>query len=391
MSKARDYLYIDNSDALSSLCQTLAQRPYIVVDTEFLRERTYRPELCLVQIKQEDVLACIDTLAVPDLSPLIDLLMNTQITKVFHAASQDLEIFYLICKAVPSPIFDTQLAAPLLGYDEQIGYANLVSQHLNVSLAKTHTRADWTRRPLPASQIEYALDDVVYLEALYQDMHRQLTDLGRIDWLKPEFEQWQQPEKYDQPAAERWKKIRNVNKFKGPSLSVIQQLAKWREIKARELNKPRNWLLKDDVLMALAKLQPGNISELSHIRGIDQKSRDRYGSDIVAVVNSAKKNKPDPLPPFVKKNKLDSSDRAKLQLLNTWVHQRASDLKIAPGLLVPAKTLERLIQGDRSDALKGWREPLVSDQLNKLLDGKASLSLSESGIDFCELPAKENG
>ena len=163
MSNTREHLYIDTEEALIEFCAMLRQRPYIAIDTEFLRERTYRPELCLVQIKHEELLACVDTLAITELGSLVELLLDESVVKVFHAASQDLEIFYLLCKQVPKPIFDTQIAAPLLGYNEQIGYGNLVNEHLNIELAKTHTRADWTRRPLPANQIDYALDDVVYL------------------------------------------------------------------------------------------------------------------------------------------------------------------------------------------------------------------------------------
>jgi len=151
------YVFVDTPEKLTDLCQQLSAKSYIAVDTEFLRERTYRPELCLVQVKVDDILACIDTKAIKDLEPFVRVLLDPDITKVLHAASQDLEIFYLLSKGtVPSPIFDTQLAAPLLGYNEQIGYANLVKEMLSVELSKAHTRADWTRRPLPEKQIAYA-------------------------------------------------------------------------------------------------------------------------------------------------------------------------------------------------------------------------------------------
>jgi len=183
VSDLPEHLYIDTAEALEQLCTLLRQRPYIAIDTEFVRERTYAPELCLVQIKHQELLACIDTPAIQDLSSLKQLLLDPEVTKVFHAGSQDLEIFYLMCKEVPKPIFDTQIAAPLLGSNEQIGYANLVNECLGVELAKTHTRADWARRPLPKTQIAYALDDVIYLEQLYLHLRQELSTLKRLDWV----------------------------------------------------------------------------------------------------------------------------------------------------------------------------------------------------------------
>lgn len=382
MSKLPEHRYIDSSDTLADLCQLLREKPYIAIDTEFLRERTYRPELCLVQVKHEEHLACIDILAIDDPSALVDLLLDKSVVKVFHAASQDLEIFNLLCKQVPSPIFDTQIAAPLLGYNEQIGYANLVNEYLGVSLAKTHTRADWTRRPMPDAQIGYALDDVIYLEQLYTDMHRQLTQLKRLEWLKPEFAEWEDQSRYEQPASERWKKLRNIQRFKGPALAIAQQLARWREIKAREINQPRNWLLKDDVLLNIAQQQPDSAKELSHIRSLERKSRERYGEDILRIVAEAKDITPEPLPPFVKKEKLNPANLAKMQLLNAWVHHRADELNIAPGLLAPQKILEKLATGEGRAALKGWRDQLIGEQLQDLLDGTQALATAKRGLQM---------
>ena len=380
MADTPEYQYIDTAADLATLCDTLASRPYIAIDTEFLRERTYRPELCLVQVKHEEVLACIDTIAIDDLSALSKLLLDTSVVKVFHAASQDLEIFYLLAKAVPTPLFDTQIAAPLLGYNEQIGYGNLVHEHLGIELAKTHTRADWTRRPLPDKQIEYALDDVIYLEQLYLGMHKQLLEQGRLAWLEPEFAEQARAEKYEQPAGERWKKIRNIQRYKGPILSIIQQLAKWREIKAREINQPRNWLIKDDVLISIAQQQPDSTAELGHIRSLDRKTRERFADELVKVVTEARELTPEPQPPFTKKQKLNSANLATVQLLNAWVHQRAHELNIAASLLAPQKVLEKMVTGDGRDALSGWRDPLLGDDLDALLGGRATLSVGKEGL-----------
>ncbi len=380
MADVPNHHYIDSAEALATLCTALRTRPFVAIDTEFLRERTYRPELCLVQVKHEELLACIDTLAIDDLSALTELLLDESVVKVFHAASQDLEIFYLLCNKVPAPLFDTQIAAPLLGYNEQIGYGNLVNEYLGVELAKTHTRADWTRRPLPTQQIQYALDDVIYLEKLYVDMHAQLTQQKRLDWLLPEFAEQAKVEKYDQPAGERWKKIRNVQRYKGAALSIIQQLARWREIKARETNQPRNWLLKDDVIVALAQQRPDSLTELTHIRSLDRKTRDKFGQELVDVIIAASQMDPEALPPMKRKQKLNTGNLARLQLLNAWVHQRAGELAIAPSLLAPQKVLEKMVTGDGREALQGWRDPLIGDDLESLLNGESTLSANAHGL-----------
>lgn len=382
MSNTRPpHLYIDTAEQLDDICAKLNSKPYIAIDTEFLRERTYRPQLCLVQVKVDDILACIDAQAIKDLTPLMDVLQNPSITKVLHAASQDLEIFYLHSKGkVPSPIFDTQLAAPLLGHNEQIGYGNLVNEMLGVELSKAHTRADWTRRPLPDKQIEYALDDVIYLEQLYLKIHADLKERDRLEWLAPEFAEWENPEKYDQPAKQRWLKVRNVSRYKGPALSCIQSLTEWREIKARELNLPRNWLIKDDVLCSIGQLQPDSLDELSHVRGLDNKSRERFGKELISLIETAKTRTPEPAPAFIKKKKLNAANLARVTLLDAWVHQRAAQLDIAPSILAPQKLLEKCVTADCAEALRGWREALLLEDFTAILEGKMAMSVTNNGL-----------
>ncbi len=375
-----EHSWVDTDDGLAVLCESLADAPYLILDTEFLRERTYRPELCLVQLKYKDTLACIDTQAVNNLNPLFELLHNRNIEKVFHAASQDLEIFYLLSKQVPGPLFDTQVAAPLLGYNEQIGYANLVNERLEIELSKSQTRADWTRRPLSDSQVAYALDDVIYLEEVYLTMKAELKEAGRLDWLDDDFIAAEDPEKYEQPAKLRWRKIRNIQRYKGSTLSIIQALATWREVKAREINQPRNWLMKDDVLCTLAQQKPDSVNELSHIRGLDRKTRDRFGQELVDQIDAAKDQTPEPVPPFIKKVKLTPHRLATVQLLNAWVHQRAGDLSIAASILAPQKTLEKMVSGDGRAALDGWRDRLVGDDLDAILNGQAQIHATPEGI-----------
>lgn len=374
------YEYIDSSEALAATCEVLNTRSYIAIDTEFLRERTYRPELCLVQIKHEDILVCIDTQAITDLDPLLTILNNPEVTKVFHAASQDCEIFYMLSKKAPAPLFDTQIAAPLLGYNEQIGYGNLVKEHLGVELSKSQTRADWTRRPLTDQQIAYALDDVIYLEQLYVSMRKKLIEQERLDWLTPEFKSWEQAEKYDQPAGDRWLKVRNIQRFKGPTLSIIQSMSEWREIKARELNLPRNWIMKDDVLMSIAQQKPDSLKELGHVRGLDRKIRDRFADEIIEKVNTAASVEPKPLPPFKKKAKLNPARQAIVQLLSAWVQHRSIELNINASLLAPPKLLEQLVTDDDHSVLDGWRQPLIGEALQGLIGGRYTLRSGDKGL-----------
>ena len=363
-----------------------------MLDTEFLRERTYRPQLCLVQVKAGDVLGIVDVIALAGeegrvgqpmrdaLAPLVELLLRPGIVKVFHAGSQDLEIFWLLAGTVPTPIFDTQIAAPLLGHAEQIGYANLVRAELGLELDKSQTRADWTRRPLPERQIAYALDDVIHLETLYAVMRDKLEAAGRLAWLDPEFRDLERPERYDQPAGERWKRIRQVTRYKGAALSVIQALAEWRELRARESDVPRNWLMKDEIITAIAQQQPTNTDELAHIRGLDKRTRDRHGEALVQLVRDARTREPIPHPPHRKKPKATPATLARTRLLDAWVHQRAAELDIAPGLLAPPEQLERIALGEGREALPGWRDALVGEALQGIARGELAVVAGATGL-----------
>ena len=196
MNPTTPILYVDSPAALGDLCNRLAGAEWIAVDTEFLREKTYYPQLCLLQVGTPAVTACVDPLALTDLGPLLDLLYDPAIAKVFHACHQDLEIFYNLRGSVPGPVFDTQIAAPLLGHPEQMGYAGLVEALLGVTLEKAHARADWTRRPLPESQLRYAADDVIYLAQLYPVLRAELAKHGRLQWLADDFAALGDPERY---------------------------------------------------------------------------------------------------------------------------------------------------------------------------------------------------
>ena len=365
-----------------------------MLDTEFLRERTYRPQLCVVQVKHGRTLALIDVIALAGndgkigrpmrdaLAPFVALVARTDTVKVFHSGSQDLEILWLLAGAVPGPVFDTQVAAPLLGHPEQIGYANLVREELGVELDKSQTRADWTRRPLPERQIAYALDDVVHLETLYLSMRDRLAAAGRLDWLAPEFAELERSERYDSPAAERWRRVRQVTRHKGPALAVVQALAEWRELTARELDVPRNWLMKDETITTIAQQRPTSGEELARVRGLDRRTREAHGEALVALVSDAAAREPVPHAPFRKKPKATPATLARARLLDAWVHHRAAELDIAPGTLVPAERLERIALGDGREALAGWRDGLVGETLDGIAAGRLAVVATDRGLEL---------
>lgn len=281
---------IDSAAALAVLCGKLRGCTWLAVDTEFERVNTYYPELCLVQVAGDGLVAVIDTLGIADPEPLYAVLYDPAITKVFHAARQDLELFYHLKGRVPGPLFDTQIAAALLGYDQQIGYANLVREVLDVELPKTQTRTDWKRRPLSPRQIEYAADDVIYLSRLYEVLRERLDGSGQMPQLEEQCRALDRPELYEPDPGEMWRKIRirEVQGFNEASMAVFRQLAAWRERTARKENRPRKWIIKDHALVAIARELPGDRATLSRTNGIGDKVMGRYGDELLGIVASHK-------------------------------------------------------------------------------------------------------
>src|SRR3569833_1048425 len=281
-------LYIDDTRALAALCTRLRGTEWIALDTEFVREKTLYPILCLIQIASADTLACIDPLALPDLDPLLDVLNDPAITKVMHAARQDMEIFNHLRGELPRPVFDTQLAAPLLGLQEQIGYAALVDNILNVKLDKAHIRADWSQRPLSPAQLEYAADDVRYLAVLYPRLRDTLAAKARLQWLAGDFAELSNPRLYACPPADAWLRIKGTPRLRTRQLAVAQALAAWREETAQRQNRPRSWILRDENLLDLARLQPLGIGELAQVRGLHEQAVARRGAARLAPANGGR-------------------------------------------------------------------------------------------------------
>lgn len=373
--------YIDRPEQLPLLCEQIQQEPWISLDTEFLREKTYYPKFCLLQIASPNWVACVDPLAINDLTPLFEALYNPNIVKVLHSCRQDLEIFFQITGKIPGPIFDTQIAAPLLGFQENPGYAMLVSSFLNINLNKAHTRTDWTIRPLSQDQIQYAADDVIYLCKIYTIMCEKLEELGRLTWLESDFALLNDPELYQLSPENAWLKVRGKNKLTGRQLSILQALCEWREQTAQTENKPRNWLFPDDMLLELAKLQPTTQSDLAKIRNINERNVNRYGKVLCALIDAARQRPPKPLNEKDRPNKKTPQQEAVIDVLSAVVRIRAEENALNPVILATRKEIEQLVFGEENcPLLHGWRYNMAGQELQGLLDGKFNLSLSSDSV-----------
>ncbi len=381
--------YINTPDQLANLCEQIKKEPWLALDTEFLREKTYYPKFCLLQIATPEWVACIDPIALPKLDDLFEAIYNPAIVKVFHSCRQDLEIFYQSTGKIPAPIFDTQVAAPLLGFQDNPGYAMLVSSLLSINLNKAHTRADWSKRPLTEAQIEYAADDVIYLCQIYQIMVQKLTELGRIDWLKHDFAELTNPALYTVVPEKAWFKIKGKNKLTGKQLSIIQTLAQWREKTAQSEDRPKTWLLRDELLFDLAKLQPGTVEELANVRGINERAVNRYGKELCQLINAAKNRAPLPLNEKDRPAKKTQQQEAILDILTALVRIRAEENSLNPAILASRKDLEVLMFNDDDECplLHGWRFTMAGRELVGLLKGKLLLGIVTEKLAIIEKEA----
>jgi len=376
-----DIQYIDTPDALRLFSEQISGADWIALDTEFLREKTYYPKLCLLQIATTEVVACIDPIALDDLSPLLDVIFDARITKVMHAARQDLEILFNIQGSVPVPVFDTQIAALLLGYPDQIGYGNLVKETLGVSLEKKHTRADWSLRPLSQDQVQYAADDVVYLVDVYKHLLEKLNSLQRLEWLNGDFERLTSTDLYKNDPDKAWFKVKGGKRLKGTSLSVLQAFAAWREKTAQKKNIPKGWLMRDDVLIDLARLQPDSIPSLGTIRGIGEGLVKRNGDYLLGLVEDAKKKQPQQLADRELRQRLSPSQDALVDVMMAVVRISAENNSLNPAVLATRKHLEKLLVGETDSSLmQGWRKKLIGDQLQALLNGDLDLAVKNGEL-----------
>lgn len=370
-------LFIDKKDDLLRLCDALQSASHLALDTEFLREKTYYPRLCLLQVCAEGVAACIDVLAIDDLSPFLDLLNQAHRVKVWHAARQDLEIFHHLWGLLPQPVFDTQLAAAVLGIGEQLGYASLVQQVLGVQLPKDQSRSDWCRRPLDAMQLSYAYDDVIYLEQIYTRLSRQLEEAGRTAWLNEDFGQLVAPATYVTEPGDAWQRVKGRQHLRGVRMAVLQALADWRERQAMARDIPRRWVLKDEVMVDIARRRPAGMQELARIRGLDERLLKRDGEALLAAVQSGLATPQEAWPRDRVPPPLDAGQEVAVDLLTAVVRHVANEQRITPATLAARGDLVKLVAGVDSALDHGWRRALIGETLQRVLKGEVNLVLRD--------------
>ncbi len=382
---SKDFIYIDDFSSLTEYCNQIKGSPWLAIDTEFEREKTYYPELALLQVTDGKNAAVIDPLAIDDLTPIMDLFYDSSIIKIFHSARQDLEIFFNMKRSVPSPLFDTQVAAPLLGYPEQIGYANLVKAIVGVELSKSHTRTDWKRRPLNEGQLQYAVDDVIYLAQIYEKMVDQLTEMDRLDWLDKDFAAMTDPEIYEPDTEQVWRRIRSSNRLKGKGLSVLQALAKWREETARSENRPRNWLLRDDAIIDMAHQLPDNKGAIFSIKGVHERVARKHGSELLKIIAEAQNKTPLKQEDKVRNKPLKTEQAALVDALMAIVRLRAEENNLSPTMLAPRKEIERLVQNDVSIVNSSWRERMIGQELTAFINGELSFRVVDKKLELIRI------
>lgn len=366
---------VSDNKTLADICARFANYSHIAVDTEFLRETTYYPKLCLIQIASADEAVAIDPLVVDiDLSPVYALFSNPDIVKVFHAGKQDFEIFYQLMNKLPSPIYDTQIAAMVCGLGDQVGYDRLIQSVLNIQIDKSSQYTDWSQRPLSAKQYQYALDDVIYLERAYTLITEKITYAGRETWLTEEMQQLSEPDQYIVDMDQIWTRIKHrINKPQG--LNRLKHLGRWREQKAQNQNQPRQRIAKDDMLVTIVQQNPKSLDELSRIRGVNSNIVKHSGNDILNVLSTADIEnkdqwpKPTPRPP-------KPAPQATADLLKVLLKHCAEDTDVASRLIANNQDIDQLARGktDHIKALQGWRYEVFGQWAEKLLNGQIALS-----------------
>jgi ribonuclease D len=378
---------ITKTEDLSDYCKFCETFDYITIDTEFLRERTYFAQLCLVQIAAPgdglDGVGIIDTLSPEiDLTPLYDLLKAPSVTKVFHAARQDLEIFYVQGGVVPKPFFDTQVAAMVCGFGEQVGYETLVRKVAKTSLDKSSRFTDWSRRPLSQNQLNYAIGDVTHLRTIYEDLSATLDETGRRAWVEEELETLTDPGGYVVDPDEAWKRIKtrtNSSAF----LAIVRELAKFREEVARARNIPRNRVMKDDALLEIASVKPKTHEDLKHSRLLLRDARRGDLADgILAAVQTGLACDPKNRPKVPKRPSKSQGTESLSDLLRVLLKSKAEASGVATKLIATADDLERIASGETEGiaALSGWRSQIFGDDAMRLVRGEIALSAVENTI-----------
>jgi ribonuclease D len=374
---------ITDSEELKEFCRRQGRASYVTVDTEFLRDKTYWPILCLVQVAGPDEAVVIDPMAKGiDLAPLDRLLFNPKVLKVFHAARQDLEIFFHRSGKVPAPIFDTQVAAMVCGFGDQVGYETIVNTLVGAAIDKMSRFADWSRRPLTQKQLEYALADVVHLRPVYEELARNLEGSGRAEWLEEEMATLTDPATYRLDPEEAWQRI----KSRGGNrrfFAVLKELAAWREREAQKRDIPRNRILRDDSLMDIAAHAPQNEEALARTRGLSKGfAEGKVGAGILQAVRRGLKLPEDDIPARPRRDRLPQGIGPLTDLLKVLLKYECEKNNVASRLVASSEDLTRIAADDKADvpALRGWRRDLFGKTALDLKHGRVALSATSGEV-----------
>jgi len=377
-------MLITDQKALDEFCASIQSEEFLTVDTEFLREKTYYPKLCLVQIGTADGrAAAIDPLVKGlDLRPVLNLLFDENILKIFHAARQDLEIFFNLTGKVVHPLFDTQIAAMVCGYGDSIGYENLVRNLTGGQIDKSSQYTNWSNRPLSDKQVNYALGDVTHLVEVYYKLSKELDKRGRTSWVFEEEAVLNNPATYDIDHSEMWRKIK-VKSPKPKTLAVLRGLAAWREGRAQRKNLPKPWVMKDDTLADMAAQAPRDVKALKKIRNMSSDLAEGHiGRELLEVIEDALKTDPSSWPE-VKRNKPPSASiMAIVEILKLLLKLQSNEHEVASKLIANAADLEAIAKDDEADvpALRGWRREIFGAEAIAMKHGKIGIGLSNGRV-----------
>ena len=359
-----DAIWIDRSEELESLARTLESQPAIGLDTEFLRERTFFPKLCLLQLRAAGQIWCVDTLKVGSLDALMPVLTAPKVRKLIHAARQDLEAVYLTARQVVSPVFDTQIAAASIGMKPQVGYAELVKTLLDVSIPKGQTRTDWSKRPLTLAQLEYAADDVLYLDAIATELERRLQKLGREHWVREDCLELEERRLYEPDPAQAWERLRGIGQLAPEPRARARAIAVWREKLARERDLPRAWILSDAALFSIAQANPATAAALDAVQPMNEK----FAATLLDALALAAREDLQDLSPG-QDARPTPEQKALLDSLSKIVDARAAELQVSAEVLAPRGELKALAMGRRdTHALTGWRLQEIGSRLLTAID-----------------------
>jgi ribonuclease D len=378
----KEPVHLHDPAGLEALLARARSHGRVCLDTEFMREKTYWAKLCLVQVAVGDECALIDPLAGDDLTPLFEVLADPSVLKIVHAGSQDLEIFYRGAGLAATPVFDTQVAATVAGFPSQVGYARLVKDLFDVDIDKSDTFTDWARRPLTPAQIEYALNDVRYLDGAYLELSARLEREGRATWLAADMERLSDPSVYAVEPEEQFRRLKRISSLSRRQLGVLQKVAAWREREAMRRDMPRRWIIGDETLVEVARRRPANVAAFADVRGLNPRSLGDGGAGLLAAVAAGVQTPEEDLPRVDRKPRTIVDIEGVVELMGALVRVRSSEHGIAVPLLATRGDLERLASGQRDDSplLAGWRRTIVGDDLVALVDGRIALKVVDGRI-----------